>query len=314
MRHRIVARPPAVLAPSIACTIVLALGLATACNESPQYDFAFDAIGLTDTSADAQTDLGGVDDANASDAASDANTDAGSGTDASDAGDAQGSDADTDDASGDADARVCEPNLVTCDADDLLTCNEDGTVLTRTVCNETDACADAALGCACDAGACVPLLCAPGSGRCVGQAAQRCADDGLSYEAPTSCGEGVCQAGICLPAGCTPGETTCAGDVALICADDGVRRDEVDCSDAGLICVTDASGSAGCDLPICEPRARTCVDGEEAVAICDVRGASQTIQPCPDATFCEAGRCEPALCDPATPLFCDGLDVLRCVE
>jgi cysteine-rich repeat protein len=296
------------------------LGIGTACNDAPQYEFPFDAFSLSDAASDGGADLGGVDEDAASDAASDASGDAGPDT----AGDVPSSDSDdldsspgdgsVDDAESDGNDRICEPNLAVCEDGELVICDEAGASLTRTLCDDSEACVDVALGCACDAGACVPRLCAPGTGRCVGQAAQRCEDDGLAFGAPTSCEDGICQAGVCLPAGCEPGATTCAGDVALVCAADGRTRDEVDCTSAGLICVTDAGGDAGCDLPICAPRSRTCVAGDTAVAVCDARGATESIEPCPDATFCDAGRCEPLLCDPATSLFCDGSDVLRCID
>ena len=66
------------------------LGIGTACNDAPQYEFPFDAFSLSDAASDGGADLGGVDEDAASDAASDASGDAGPDT----AGDVPSSDSD----------------------------------------------------------------------------------------------------------------------------------------------------------------------------------------------------------------------------
>jgi len=196
--------------------------------------------------------------------------------------------------------QVCEPDTVSCEGDVVVTCDDLGASVTTTACASLGSCELSESGCTCLDGACEQRICRPGSARCVGDSTQACAEHGLSYGAPVTCGEdSVCVAGGCLPRACEPGSSLCSADVLVTCAEDGTGRTETDCSEGARFCFSDELG-AECRARVCEPDAVGCDESGAAVVTCDSRGSEESIEACDEEDVCRGGACFAAV-DPLLP-------------
>lgn len=191
---------------------------------------------------------------------------------------------------------VCTPGSVVCSGNARVICDEQGTDTTIESCD--DGCADGGFGCSCvdgieAAASCQARSCAPGEARCVGNAAQRCDADGLSFGALEDCALDSCIAGRCLPDLCTPGTSLCSGHVLLLCDADGQGYDESTCAQACL----ESGASAQCADQVCVPLSQQCSDGE-TLSVCNANGTDLVTQPCGANKFCEDGVCQNEVCTP----------------
>jgi hypothetical protein len=199
---------------------------------------------------------------------------------------------------------VCEPGTQICSGATVITCNADGTESTATACGDASMC-EAEFGCACVEGSCQARSCEPLSGRCVGNSAQRCDAQGLSFDELSPCGAELCVAGLCLDDTCTPGAGFCSGRTLVQCDDDGVGYHEVDCPDT----CDGAIGEAACAAQVCEPLSQAC--NGDSVVICDATGTEQLEVPCANNQYCDQGACLDRACEPNSRV-CLGEDVLVC--
>ena len=110
----------------------------------------------------------------------------------------------------------CDPLSVSCNGNDLWTCNAEGTAISAITCPES-----------CFDGACSD--CQPGSSRCSGKTVEVCADNGGGWATAQTCPE-FCADGACID--CVPGDTQCAGDMVQICDPAGQGWQDYD--DCGL--------------------------------------------------------------------------------
>ncbi len=203
---------------------------------------------------------------------------------------------------------LCAPGAVTCDGDNRLQCNEDGTGQEVTSCNDN---CNAEEGCTCVDGSCTERTCIPGDARCVGNAAQACNSQGTGYQPPVDCGDGICLEGLCVEAECSPGDSLCAGNTILTCNNQGTGYQESTCGDQ--VCL-ETNGDARCGEPVCQPSQTRCDNTGEAVLRCDARGTEETREPCAQGRFCQQGVCLEGLCDPNDNPICIEGDVFTCNE
>ena len=208
--------------------------------------------------------------------------------------------------------QVCEPNMVECDGNLVVTCDELGASVSIEHCAGTVDCVESDFGCACSGAECQLRVCTPGSSRCVGDSAQACSNDGLGYAAPEACEEDErCVAGACLARECEAGERVCVGDTVVECGEDGSSHTGTDCTQNEEVCVVEEAGAA-CVERTCVPDARDCDVAANAVVSCDARGAEEATTACDEGDYCASGVCLDQVCSPGGSNVCVLGDVRRC--
>lgn len=205
----------------------------------------------------------------------------------------------------------CEPDSVVCSGDVVVTCSDEGSIVSSVACADTSECRSNPAGCVCSDGACERLTCTPESGRCVGNAAQRCNADGSAWAPATDCGDNFCVAGECREQLCEPSSEECVGEVLLECSSDGGSVAETNCAATSRIC-TESGSSASCIARVCTPSTSVCDAAQTSRRVCDARGASLATIACDAGTYCSSGACVPQVCTPGGADVCSGNDVTRC--
>jgi hypothetical protein len=205
----------------------------------------------------------------------------------------------------------CTPGSVVCDDQTVVTCNNEGAVVSSEACSERLECASSPGGCVCEDGDCTVLACVPDSGRCVGNAAQRCAADGRAYLPAEDCGENFCVSGTCQARVCEPSTQVCRDETVVTCNADGTAGDFVDCAATSQLCAASGDG-AECVARACEPSSVECAVTGFSRLVCDARGAATTEIACPTGNYCDDGSCVAQVCTPGSAAVCSGNDVVQC--
>ncbi len=166
----------------------------------------------------------------------------------------------------------------------------------------------------CVKGACANQVCTPNSLQCNGNVATTCDTLGSGLVAGGSdCGSQKCVGGVCKPVVCTAGQTTCAAGVVKTCGGDGTSYAPDKPCEIGTYCGVATSGTASC-LPIqCNPGKPACMVQTATLCKIDGSGYENGGVDCSLAgKVCSGGACVSKLCDPQTPLYCNGNVVSKC--
>jgi len=162
---------------------------------------------------------------------------------------------------------VCVPNQPACDGNRATTCNTDGTgYLTAGLrCSSKQTCLS---------GACEDQECSPGASFCSGKSVRQCADNGLSSDEETACGNNqycdtpsaTCKTGVCAP-----NQPTCDGKRATLCTSSGDGYVA-----GGTVCKATETCDAGeCKPQVCTPNQSFCQG--QSVKICSADGLSSSV-------------------------------------
>ena len=204
---------------------------------------------------------------------------------------------------------ICSAGVPFCDGQAVKQCSTDG--LTATLaknCTETEFC---------DNGTCNPQVCAPNQPTCVGDILKLCMDTGAgpTASAGTDCtatGQ-KCIAGKCQTLVCSPASVFCDGSTLKTCSPDGLTVAKSSPCGVGYFCGLGKLGDAGCQLDACAPGQPSCNGNTATICKVDGSGYEAAGTDCtPTGKVCSNGACVSLLCDPQTPLYCDGKTVKQC--
>ncbi len=209
-------------------------------------------------------------------------------------------------------AGACKPIICTastnfCDGNTVKTCASDGlSAVVAQNCGASDFC---------DAAQCKPQVCAPNQMLCDSNFAKTCNANGSGYvDAGTDCGSGgVCATGVCVAKICTPASQFCDGSLLKNCAPDGLTvTKSVPCG-VGNYCGPNKFGDAACLADVCDPSQPTCSGTTATTCAADGSGfVGGGVDCAKTGKVCSAGVCVSLLCDPKNPLYCNGLDAMKC--
>ena len=209
-------------------------------------------------------------------------------------------------------AGTCKPIICTastnfCDGNTVKACASDGlSSVVAQNCGASDFC---------DAAQCKPQVCAPNQMLCDSNFAKTCNANGSGYvDAGADCGSGsVCVAGVCVAKICTPASQFCDGSLLKNCAPDGLTvTKSVPCG-VGNYCGLNKFGDAACLADVCDPSQPTCSGTTATTCAADGSGfVGGGVDCAKTGKVCSAGVCVSLLCDPKTPLYCNGLDAMKC--
>lgn len=191
---------------------------------------------------------------------------------------------------------ICEADSLTCDGDEVVACNGDGTRETRTACAEDEACVENG-----DLAACAVVLCAPFEIGCTEGGAAYVCDESGTAQTELPCNEGqYCEAGVCRNQRCEPSSATCEGSALVVCDAQGTSSETVRC-DLTPACEDEPHGcacvEAECVPRVCQPGTSECV--ATGYRRCSADGTGyETPVACEGGDVCAGGACVRSSCDP----------------
>jgi hypothetical protein len=122
----------------------------------------------------------------------------------------------------------CNPGDLTCAANKVVECLEEGLWGPPVSCPKNKFCAD---------GACVPTVCEPGSSVCEGNTIVMCNDIGSEIAEVLPCSDNqYCAYGICYKQVCPPSTLLCKNDAVLACNENGSALNTVETCGYGTYC------------------------------------------------------------------------------
>ena len=207
-------------------------------------------------------------------------------------------------------ALVCTPSDTYCDGKTVKACSVDGLSFTTVkTCGTSQFCA---------AGVCKAQLCTPGANACDGSKPGTCNTDGSGVDTfGTDCATKnpakVCVAGNCLAKICEPALQVCVGSSLNTCSPDGTAYSSTKACGVGYYCGANKLGDPACLPVVCDPGKATCNGTSSTTCNSDGSGYTGASTDCTSLTkVCSAGACVSLLCDPLNPLYCNGLDAMKC--
>ncbi len=204
--------------------------------------------------------------------------------------------------------QLCAPGTNYCDGSSVKQC--DATGLSPTTL------ANCGSGTYCSAASCLKQACSPGSTTCTGTTVKTCNAEGSGYLAggqDCAATANVCVTGACKPLVCQPAVPFCDGSSLKTCSADGTSVTKTVACGAGYFCGLNKTADAACQPVVCSPGQPAC-DGKTATT-CNTDGsgfATSGVDCASNGKVCSAGACVTLLCDPLNPLYCNGLDAMKC--
>jgi hypothetical protein len=202
---------------------------------------------------------------------------------------------------------ICTAERVRCDANDLVTCNRDGTRETRAACDDA-VCVEHD-----GAASCRAIVCSAEEVTCLDAAtAGLCDATGTRWD-PLPCRDTqYCDAGACRARVCVPNSAVCDGDTVVTCDTVGRTETRIACAT-----VAGCEGPAGCGcvaaecVPrLCVPDSRRCVGN--GAQRCNDRGDGYDAPvACEGEDVCQSGACVSPRCEPGAA-ECSGETLLTC--